>query len=776
MKKIFTFLTILVSIFTFSVFTVRADSTHFYNITTTLGEDTTEMRVNYHSDLDSSVVRFGTDKSLATYTEVTPESHIWGIEQREDDEETGFADRYVCSAEFENLSLDTTYYYQIVSGSEKSKIYSFVTASGRDTKFAWLTDTQSWGENYKLVDNLYQKMKAKHSDISFVLTSGDNVDRGGYESQWDLFYDGLAFLDSTPIATIPGNHEYYHSKDAGYIDPSIYNEFFNNPKNGPTERLNSTYYFKYNNILFIMLDVIKADYCAEQQAWFEKVVQENPAEFIIVSSHRGVMDTGANSSDSQWMYANWRPLFEKYNVDLALNGHDHVFGYTKPLVNGVVDELLGTTYAVGPSAALKGTAMGATQKQKFAHNETIKNAGCVVEVFGDTLTLTLYDEEGNTEPEWTFSIKSRRKQAASFNQSGFLRELKVTRDDATKETFLTWKSNAYGYVSTINVVNALEGTTYPELALSTSNISKMPIGISYTDRNYLYDVFITLKDGTSLYKRIEVENDSSIEIPNPLIAPQNVKAEKVEDGIKISFDEVKDAEYYELKVLSSFSSEIYLGTIKNGDILPYEVIERAGNYRFMVKAYDDDQEDTANDSSFSKEIVLQLLSKTITFQFDEENSVKVQFVENAKTKAYQDPTINPGYKAKWLLNGEEFTFGSKLEENITLECEWVTLENVKVNFDTQGGSSINPIEVQEYGYISAMPANPTKNGYTFKGWTLNGEAFDFATQITEEITLVATWEKAPQQSAGGCNMGSVYLTVTLLSAVSLCALALRRQK
>ena len=38
-----------------------------------------------------------------------------------------------------------------------------------------------------------------------------------------------------------------------------------------------------------------------------------------------------------------------------------------------------------------------------------------------------------------------------------------------------------------------------------------------------------------------------------------------------------------------------------------------------------------------------------------------------------------------------------------------------ITFDTGGGSNIPPI-TQDYGTTITKPSNPTKEGYTFKGW------------------------------------------------------------
>ena len=64
----------------------------------------------------------------------------------------------------------------------------------------------------------------------------------------------------------------------------------------------------------------------------------------------------------------------------------------------------------------------------------------------------------------------------------------------------------------------------------------------------------------------------------------------------------------------------------------------------------------------------------------------------------------------------------------------------QVKFDSKGGSAVAAQTVQKGGKAT-KPANPTRTGYTFKGWTLNGSAYNFNTAVKGDITLVASWEK-----------------------------------
>ena len=53
-------------------------------------------------------------------------------------------------------------------------------------------------------------------------------------------------------------------------------------------------------------------------------------------------------------------------------------------------------------------------------------------------------------------------------------------------------------------------------------------------------------------------------------------------------------------------------------------------------------------------------------------------------------------------------------ENITVKAQW-EINQYTITFDTNGGSEIAPI-TQDYGTEITAPDNPTRKGYTFKGW------------------------------------------------------------
>lgn len=69
-----------------------------------------------------------------------------------------------------------------------------------------------------------------------------------------------------------------------------------------------------------------------------------------------------------------------------------------------------------------------------------------------------------------------------------------------------------------------------------------------------------------------------------------------------------------------------------------------------------------------------------------------------------------------------------------------------VSFDSVGGSNVSSLKVSRYEFIKE-PEDPTKDGYVFAGWYLNGKLFDFNTKVKGDIELEAKWVR-PQEGIG----------------------------
>ena len=135
---------------------------------------------------------------------------------------------------------------------------------------------------------------------------------------------------------------------------------------------------------------------------------------------------------------------------------------------------------------------------------------------------------------------------------------------------------------------------------------------------------------------------------------------------------------------------------------------------------------------------------TVTFDTDGGSSVNKQtIVSGGKVTKPSSPT-KVGYEFKgWYYNGKSYNFNSKVTKDMTLTAKWEeeqTTTYYTVTFDTDGGSSVNKQSI-ESGKVATKPANPMKIGYEFKGWYYNNQLYNFNSQVTKNITLIAKWEK-----------------------------------
>ena len=93
-------------------------------------------------------------------------------------------------------------------------------------------------------------------------------------------------------------------------------------------------------------------------------------------------------------------------------------------------------------------------------------------------------------------------------------------------------------------------------------------------------------------------------------------------------------------------------------------------------------------------------------------------------------------------------------ENITVKAQW-EINQYTITFDTNGGSEIAPI-TQDYGTEITAPDNPTRKGYTFKGWDKEIPE----TMPAENMTVKAQWEINQYTITFDTNGGSEIAPIT----------------
>ena len=130
-------------------------------------------------------------------------------------------------------------------------------------------------------------------------------------------------------------------------------------------------------------------------------------------------------------------------------------------------------------------------------------------------------------------------------------------------------------------------------------------------------------------------------------------------------------------------------------------------------------------------------------KFNSNGGSKVESVmvkKNERVEAPKDPKKEGYVFVEWQLNGKSYDFKKKVTSNITLNAKWLPEIYVTVTLDSNGGSEIEPLSIISGTKLSKDDiAKPTREGYTFAGWLIGENKYDFSKKVTSDLTLKASW-------------------------------------
>jgi len=311
-------------------------------------------------------------------------------------------------ATFSNLMPNSTYRYgyQLISQENKNEwveVGEFTTAlnSADDFSFIYLGDAQNgletWGQ-------LIEKSVLEHDEARFILMAGDLVNRGNDRDDWDLFFNaGRSVFSKKTLVPVIGNHE----NQGGY--PGLYLSLFNLLDNGPkTLTPERAYTFNYGNALFVVLDSNLP--LTTQTTWLESVLKSTKAQWKFVSYHHPAYPSSDRAVNPDFQ-KHWLPLFDRYEVDFALQGHDHAYLRTYPIRDGKAYKeaseekdqarsYVGTRYLISVS----GEKMYPQKPSNYIEKGFVKVATYQVfqlKVKDNRLVYQAYDKEANLRDELT---------------------------------------------------------------------------------------------------------------------------------------------------------------------------------------------------------------------------------------------------------------------------------------------------------------------------------------------------------------------------------------
>jgi hypothetical protein len=225
---------------------------------------------------------------------------------------------------FTGLNPDSPYLYRVGSGEHWSEWFQFRSAAQQPQpfKFIYLGDGQE-----KLLAHWSHALRAAYSaapDARFIIHGGDLVDHPKSVQEWNEWFAAAGWINACiPIAPAIGNHEYYDGDWGMRVFSPFWRPQFTLPENGITELPETNYYFDFQGLRVLILNSnIEIE---KQAAWLKKILENNPNHWTVAVFHHPIY-TGCNKNrDNKAIRDAWNPLFNQYQVDIILTGHDHTY-------------------------------------------------------------------------------------------------------------------------------------------------------------------------------------------------------------------------------------------------------------------------------------------------------------------------------------------------------------------------------------------------------------------------------------------------------------------
>ncbi|MEM6642640.1 MAG: metallophosphoesterase family protein [Bacteroidota bacterium] len=231
------------------------------------------------------------------------------------------------SVVFEDLKPDQVYLYRVGDGGEFwSEWIQFKTSKAEysPTQFVYFGDAQNdvlshWS---RVIRSAYQTAP----NASFVIHAGDLINNAHRDVEWAEWYKAGGFIHSQWTAIpVAGNHEFWPVNEGEPRKLSIqWRPQFTLPvEQELNQELHETVYTVDHQDIRVI--VLNSNHKLEQQTdYLEKQLMNSTAKWNILTCHHSVFSP-AEGRDFQFARENWKPLIDKYNVDLVLNGHDHTY-------------------------------------------------------------------------------------------------------------------------------------------------------------------------------------------------------------------------------------------------------------------------------------------------------------------------------------------------------------------------------------------------------------------------------------------------------------------
>lgn len=134
---------------------------------------------------------------------------------------------------------------------------------------------------------------------------------------------------------------------------------------------------------------------------------------------------------------------------------------------------------------------------------------------------------------------------------------------------------------------------------------------------------------------------------------------------------------------------------------------------------------------------------TVTFVDNNQELSNIVVKKGDNLKEIDTPTKEGYIFLSWVKDGIDYDLSTPVTEDITLTASWIEEPNLPnthtVTFDF---GTYKKTQTIFDGEVASEPKEtPRKEKHAFLGWYYNNELYDFNTPVTEDITIIAKFEK-----------------------------------
>ncbi len=241
-------------------------------------------------------------------------------------------------ADVDGLQPDTLYAWRVQGDRTWSAWHHTRTAAAASSPLTLLYFGDTQNKNVSLTTRVVREAMRHAPDARLALYAGDLVSGGDGEddNEWGEWFEANGSLPtSLVVAPAPGNHEYFEEFEDTPQERRVLGAHwpvtFALPGNGLAEAKRTTYWFDYQDVRVVVIDGTSAldlGTAKAQAAWLDQALASNPHRWSIVLTHQPFFSP-REGRDNVQLRKHLLPVIRKHQVDLVLQGHDHVYGRLK---------------------------------------------------------------------------------------------------------------------------------------------------------------------------------------------------------------------------------------------------------------------------------------------------------------------------------------------------------------------------------------------------------------------------------------------------------------